>query len=223
MKNTHHLFSCMLAHFSSPRWCFHAQQANRQRFMCCQTSLFIHSAPKRKFGARKSVKNILTALHFWQGRKSGAPKVPIWSTQISKKTLAASALFAKVQLQISLRPLTASALFAKVQLQISLRPLTASHVFKKCQFGASKVSIRWAQISKKSLTASALFEKVQLQISSRTLTASRFLSGTFIYVGTCNNEPIVYVYFSEFKLSTLISYLKKFWFACKSSLSFLKL
>ena len=99
--------------------------------------------------------------------------------QISLRPLTASALFAKVQLQISLRPLTASALFAKVQLQISLRPLTASHVFQKCQFGASKVSIRWAQISKKSLTASALFEKVQLQISSRTLTASALLSGTF--------------------------------------------
>ena len=153
MKNTHHLFSCMLAHFSSPRWCFHAQQANRQRFMCCQTSVFLRSVPKRK---------------------SGAPKVPIWSTQISKKTLAASALFEKVQLQISLRPLTASALFAKVQLQISLWPLTASHFLQKCQFGASKVSIRCTQLSKKTLTTSALFAKVQLQISLRPLTASHF-------------------------------------------------
>ena len=64
--------------FCSPRWCLHAQRANRQRFVCCQTSVFIRRVPKRKFGARKAAKKTLHALHVWPGRKLGAPEVPIW-------------------------------------------------------------------------------------------------------------------------------------------------
>ena len=150
----------MLAHFSLPRWCFHAQQVNRQRFMSCQTSVFIRSVPKRKSGARKSAtKNInrialLAGTQIWctksanlvnaNKQKNLSRKCTFCKRAIADQLSALNriAYFPNTQLQISLRPLTASALFAKVQLQISLRPLTASHFFQKCQVSASKVSIR---------------------------------------------------------------------------------
>ena len=86
----------------SRRWCGQRPSQLLVRYH----NFLVHASQRNIFNCK------CTASHILQKCKFCASKVSIRWTQISKKTLTASALFEKVQLQISSRTLTASALLS---------------------------------------------------------------------------------------------------------------